>query len=95
MTFKSVFAIAALTAGIAGSASTRIESQSADAAQRERRAAPERLDGDAAYKTNCTRCHAELPRVNARATRTILMHMRVRANLRPEDARAVLDFLTQ
>lgn len=90
-----LFAVALLTAGILGGATVRSESQTAAAAQAERAAAPRRLTGDEAYKTNCTRCHSELPKVNARATKTILMHMRVRANMPADEVRAILDYLTQ
>ena len=54
---------------------------------------PKRLSADQAYKANCTRCHSELPKLEARAMKTVLMHMRVRANLPKDDARAILDYL--
>lgn len=57
--------------------------------------APKRLSADQAYKANCTRCHGELPKLDARAMKTVMMHMRVRANLPQDDARAILDYLTR
>jgi len=53
------------------------------------------ISGDDAYKQNCTRCHSEVPQRNTRATTTILRHMRVRANLTQDEAKAILEYLTQ
>ena len=43
----------------------------------------------------CTRCHSEVPPVSARRTKTIVRHMRVRANITAEEAQAILQYLTQ
>ena len=51
------------------------------------------IDPDKAYKNNCMRCHAETPQYSARKTATIMMHMRVRANLPEDEARAILAYL--
>src|SRR5438876_6887543 len=56
---------------------------------------PPNFSADDAYKQNCTRCHAEVPKVNERMTKTILKHMRVRANLTHDEAKAILEYLTQ
>lgn len=56
---------------------------------------PKRLSADQAYRANCTRCHSELPKLDARAMKTVLMHMRVRGNIPQDDARAILDYLTR
>ena len=56
---------------------------------------PARLSGDQAYRANCTRCHSELPKLQPRAMKTVLMHMRVRANIPRDEARAILDYLTR
>ncbi len=53
------------------------------------------LSGDDAYKQNCTRCHSEVPPVSTRRTKTIVRHMRVRANITTEEAQAILQYLTQ
>lgn len=53
------------------------------------------LSADDAYKQNCTRCHSEVPQANARTTKTILRHMRVRANITQDQAKAILEYLTQ
>lgn len=54
-----------------------------------------RLSADQAYKANCTRCHSELPKLQPGGMATVLMHMRVRANLPKDEARAILDYLTR
>ena len=74
------------------------KTQSASPAQtkaKEKEKVPKRLSADQAYKANCTRCHGELPKLDARAMKTVMMHMRVRANLPQDDARAILDYLTR
>ncbi len=53
------------------------------------------VSADDAYKQNCTRCHSEVPPVSARRTKTIIRHMRVRANITAEEAQAILQYLTQ
>ncbi len=56
---------------------------------------PPNFSADEAYKQNCTRCHSEVPPVNARRTKTIVRHMRVRANITADEAEAILQYLTQ
>lgn len=63
-------------------------------ARSDTRAKP-RLTADQAYKANCTRCHSELPKLQPGGMATVLMHMRVRANLPKDEARAILDYLTR
>ncbi len=53
------------------------------------------LDGDQAYRANCTRCHLAPPKLAERKMATVVMHMRVRANLAEREARAILAFLTK
>ena len=53
------------------------------------------FSADDLYKQNCTRCHAEVPNVNERITKTAVRHMRVRANLTQDEAKAILEYLTQ
>ena len=52
-------------------------------------------DGEAVYKTNCTRCHNTPPSMNERQARVVVSHMRVRANLTEVDAKAVLRYLAE
>ena len=54
-----------------------------------------RMSADQLYKANCTRCHSELPKLQPSAMRTVMMHMRVRANLSKADARDIADYLTR
>ena len=54
-----------------------------------------RLTADQAYKANCTRCHSELPKLQPGGMATVLMHMRVRANLPKDEARTILEYLTR
>jgi len=56
---------------------------------------PPNFSADDAYKQNCTRCHSEVPKTNERMTRTILRHMRVRANIPQDEAKAILEYLNQ
>lgn len=58
-------------------------------------AAKKGLTPDQIYKANCTRCHAEIPTMDARRTATIVKHMRVRANLTEQEARAIFDYLNK
>jgi|SRR5215472_10488522 len=51
------------------------------------------LTADQMYKANCTRCHAELPTMDARRTATVVRHMRVRANLTEREAQAIFEYL--
>lgn len=58
-------------------------------------ASPPSVDGEQAYKTNCTRCHAAPPALSQRQATVVLRHMRVKANLPASDAEAVLRYLLQ
>jgi len=54
-----------------------------------------KLDGEQLYAINCSRCHSErypTERTDAQ-WKTILMHMQVRANLPPEQARKILEYM--
>ena len=53
------------------------------------------VNGDEVYKANCTRCHSEAVKVNARATVTVTQHMRARANMTEEEMTAVIKYLQQ
>jgi hypothetical protein len=53
------------------------------------------IDPDDAYKNNCMRCHTSTQQYSPRQTKTIVMHMRVRANLTQEEAEAILKYLTE
>jgi hypothetical protein len=51
------------------------------------------IDADDAYKNNCMRCHTGLPQYSPRMSKTVLMHMRVDANIPGDEADAILDYL--
>jgi hypothetical protein len=51
------------------------------------------IDPDDAYKNNCMRCHAAVQQYSPRKTATIVLHMRVRANLTKEETQALLEYL--
>jgi hypothetical protein len=53
------------------------------------------LSGAELYSMNCNRCHQERYPTERTAAqwRTILLHMRVRANLPAEQARTILQYL--
>lgn len=79
------------------SAAKRVKSQpAAKAAHAVQPATPRKaIDPDVAYKAYCSRCHVEPRRFNPRATVTIVRHMQVRANITPEEAKAILQYLSQ
>jgi len=56
---------------------------------------PAGFTADQAYKSNCTRCHAEVPKMGVRRTKTVVQHMRVRANLTQDEAEAILEYLNK
>jgi hypothetical protein len=51
------------------------------------------VDPDDAYKNNCMRCHTALPQYSSRMNKTIMMHMRLAANLPGNEAQAILEYL--
>jgi len=51
------------------------------------------IDPDDAYKNNCLRCHASVQAYSPKKTETIVMHMRVRANLTDQESRAIVEYL--
>jgi mono/diheme cytochrome c family protein len=59
--------------------------------------AKKKLTGEQLYAINCNRCHSErYPTERTKAQwKTLIMHMRVRANLPPEQAKAILKYLQE
>lgn len=53
------------------------------------------VDGEQAYKANCTRCHTAPPELSPRQANTVMRHMRVKANLPARDAEAIYQYLLQ
>jgi len=98
--FLSLAVLAAAPA-LAGS-KPAAKTAAADAASAAASAAPKaakpvatELTGDAAYKSNCMRCHGEPRKFSERAMKTIMRHMRVRANLTDKETELILEYLTR
>ena len=49
--------------------------------------------GDRVYQANCARCHSAPEELSPRVTPTVVMHMRVRANLSAKDQQLLLKYL--
>lgn len=52
-----------------------------------------KLSGDELYRSICTRCHAEWPKLSKRRVEVAVRHMRVRANLQMDEAVAIARYL--
>ena len=67
----------------------------ADSSKKESKPAPIKLTGAELYSMHCNRCHPERYPTERTAAqwKTILLHMRVRANLPAEQARTILKYL--
>ena len=67
----------------------------ADATKTKPKAAPRKLSGAELYSMHCNRCHPERYPTERTAAqwKTILLHMRVRANLPAEQSRTILKYL--
>jgi len=67
----------------------------ADSSKPKAKAASRKLSGAELYSMHCNRCHPERYPTERTAAqwKTILLHMRVRANLPAEQARTILKYL--
>jgi cytochrome c5 len=54
-----------------------------------------RLEGEKRFRANCERCHAAPQKFPPRMMATIVRHMRVRAYITEEDARLILNYMSQ
>ena len=65
--------------------------------QTDRKAAPKKLTGAELYAINCNRCHPEryATEFTSAQWKTIMLHMRVRANLPAAQAKEILKFLKE
>lgn len=62
--------------------------------QREKpRSAQDEDEGERVFATQCSRCHAAPQTLPGSAARTIVRHMRTRANLTAEQERALLQYI--
>ena len=59
--------------------------------------APKKLTGAELYAVNCNRCHPERypTEFNAAQWQTIMLHMRVRANLPAKQAKEILKYMKE
>jgi len=66
-----------------------------DSSNKKPKVAPRKLSGAELYSMHCNRCHPERYPTERTAAqwKTILLHMRVRANLPAEQARTILKYL--
>jgi mono/diheme cytochrome c family protein len=87
-----LFAVAMVTASLAGSSS---QTSQKPAVQKQQDEAAMLLEGEQRFKTNCGRCHMPPHKFPPRMMATIIRHMRVRATLTDEDMRLILRFMTQ
>jgi hypothetical protein len=71
------------------------QSSEADSSKKKPKAAPKKLSGAELYSMHCNRCHPERYPTERTAAqwKTILLHMRVRANLPAEQSRTILKYL--
>jgi hypothetical protein len=67
----------------------------ADSSKKKPKAAPKKLSGAELYSMHCNRCHPERYPTERTAAqwKTILLHMRVRANLPADQSRTILKYL--
>ncbi len=70
-------------------------SSQADSSKKKLKAPPKKLSGAELYSMHCNRCHPERYPTERTAAqwKTILLHMRVRANLPAEQSRTILKYL--
>lgn len=54
--------------------------------------APKVNEGQRVFEQNCSRCHNPPDGFSPRISSTVVRHMRVRANLSEEDAKALMKF---
>lgn len=92
--------IAPLAAAEADKQPSKTEKQAeqkteADSSKTKTKAPPKKLSGAELYSMHCNRCHPERYPTERTAAqwKTILLHMRVRANLPAEQSRTILKYL--
>jgi hypothetical protein len=89
-----------LSAGCASETASKagqppVQMAAAGSANEQPKNAPRKLSGAELYSMNCNRCHQERYPTERTAAqwRTVLLHMRVRANLPDAQARTILQYL--
>ena len=88
-----MYAMSGADAAAADTASA--DSKATDA--KPKKAAPKKLTGSELYAINCNRCHPERypTEFNSAQWKTLMTHMRVRANLPAKQARAILKYMQE
>ena len=94
-----LFASALLGAGLMGLGLTRAQAEPEKKADQKtnQKTASKKLTGAELYAINCARCHPEryATEFTAAQWQTIMLHMRVRANLPAAQAKEILKFLKE
>lgn len=91
-------AILAATSACASGADTKSDQDAKPGAQTEKKSAKKtKLSGAELYAVNCNRCHPEryATEWTAAQWKTLIMHMRVRANLPAKQAKEILKYLQE
>jgi mono/diheme cytochrome c family protein len=75
----------------------QVSDAKADAAKQAKKVKKKKLTGAELYQLNCNRCHAERypTEFTPAQWKTIMIHMRVRANLPAAQAREILKYLQE
>lgn len=90
---KALALIAMISAASIGIAQTSIPpTPTSKPAQASVHAAPKMNEGQRVFEQNCSRCHNPPDGFSPRISSTVVRHMRVRANLSEEDAKALMKF---
>ena len=87
----------ASTNALAAKKAEQPEKPKKESADKKMKPAPKKLTGAELYSIHCNRCHPERYATERTETqwKTILLHMRVRANLPAKDAKAILNYLQE
>jgi hypothetical protein len=95
MTF--IYAASGVFVTGAGTNSTTAATDPKTADKKPEKSEPKKLTGSELYAINCNRCHPERypTEFNSAQWKTIVIHMRVRANLPAKQAREILKYLQE
>ena len=95
-TLLTIFAAVLLTSAVGSIAADQKPAKDSKTSKKEEKK-PKKLTGAELYAIHCNRCHPERYASERTAAhwKTILTHMRVRANLPAEQAKTILQFLQE
>jgi cytochrome c5 len=90
-------ASALVAACLLGAGLTPVQAQPPEKKAEPKKAATKKLTGAELYAINCNRCHAERYATEATPAqwKTLITHMRVRANIPAAQARVILKYLQE